>query len=161
MRQVNTAERAGKLDVATQVVTPYLDSLQRRLDALSEIFGTVDGFVTIVNHFFSRKEIAFDPHGGLVIRTSRGDILPPPALSSGERHLLLIFCNSVIALGHPSVIIVDEPEISLNIKWQRALISSLCQCVGDRPVQYVLATHSLETISRYGDCVWKLDAPEK
>ena len=100
--------------------------------------------------------MTFDVHDGLSIVTDGGRAISSGKLSSGERHLLLIFSNTAIALGHPSIFIVDEPEISLNIKWQRSLIASLCRCIGDNPVQYVFATHSLEIISQYRDRVLKL-----
>ena len=103
-----------------------------------------------------RKQIFFDVHKGLSIITSDGKNLRPSMLSSGERHLLLIFCNTAVSLDHPSIFIVDEPEISLNIKWQRSLIESLSKCIGNNPVQFIFATHSLEIISQYRDRVFKL-----
>ena len=159
------SEILGQLDVATapetvslmaHVLTPYLDSLEKRLETLDNVYEIVDNLVQIINGFLSHKQIHFDVHRGLSIVTSDGKNLRPFMLSSGERHLLLIFCNTAVSLEHPSIFIVDEPEISLNIKWQRSLIESLGKCIGNNPVQYIFATHSLEIISQYRDRVFKL-----
>jgi len=78
-------------------------------------------------------------------------------LSSGERHLLLLFCNSFVAVDRPSILMIDEPELSLNIKWQRKLIYSLLDCIGESPVQYLFATHSMELLAQHRDKVAKLE----
>ncbi len=157
LKQLGSTKDMSTLNIMAHIVAPYLESLERRLDALADTFKVVDNLVTILNGFLSQTSVQFELHEGLTITTRRGDKLGPEDLSSGERHLLLIFCNTVAALSHPSIFIVDEPEISLNIKWQRSLISSLCECIGNKPIQYILATHSLEIISQYKDRVWRLE----
>ena len=49
-----------------------------------------------------------------------------------------------------------NPEISLNIKWQRELLSSLLACAGSNPVQYLIATHSFELLTSYKNNVVEL-----
>jgi predicted ATPase len=103
-----------------------------------------------------KEYISFEMHRGFEIRDQSGKALPPGGLSSGERHLLLLFCNSLVALDRATIFIIDEPEISLNIKWQRKLLTSLLECVGKSPVQYVFASHSLELLARHRGNVLKL-----
>jgi energy-coupling factor transporter ATP-binding protein EcfA2 len=157
MRQIDTAKEPDKVAIMTQIIIPYLDSLERRLEALADLHSVLHTFIEIINNFLSNKRVSFNIHNGLSIISENGNELIASNLSSGEKHLLLIFCNTMIALESPSIFIIDEPEISLNIKWQRSLISSLWRLIGDRPVQYVLATHSLEIISKHSDRVLKLD----
>jgi len=52
---------------------------------------------------------------------------------------------------------IDEPEISLNIKWQRRLLPALRECAGQNPVQYLFATHSFEILAQCRDNTIKLD----
>ncbi len=103
------------------------------------------------------KKIKFDISKGIRITSRKGDLIEPGKLSSGERQLLLLFCNTITALDRQSIFIIDEPEISLNIKWQRKLIDSLIKCVRDNPVQYIFATHSFEILSEHLDNVVKLE----
>jgi ABC-type glutathione transport system ATPase component len=160
LRHIHSTGAVEKLNIMSNVVSPYLDSLERRLDALKSIYTIVDNFTEIINSFFTHKHVTLDVGEGITIMSEANDTLNPFALSSGERHLLLIFCNTMIALDNPSIIIIDEPEISLNIKWQRALISSLWKIIETRPIQYIFATHSLELITQYRDRVLTLSHKE-
>ena len=61
-------------------------------------------------------------------------------LSSGERHILT-FLALVVTVGRGrSFLIIDEPEISLNIKWQRILMSVIKELVPG--TQIIVASHS-------------------
>lgn len=157
LAQLDNAKAPQNISMVSNVLAPYLDGLEKRLETLNHTYEIVNNLVQLVNGFMSNKLISFDIHNGLSITTTNGRMLSPSMLSSGERHLLLIFCNTAISLDHPSIFIVDEPEISLNIKWQRLLIASLSKCIGNNPVQYLFATHSLEIISQYRDRLFKLE----
>ena len=56
---------------------------------------------------------------------------------------------------------IDEPELSLNIKWQRKLLSELLFFIGDSKVQYLFATHSIELLTQHKENVIKLDNKNK
>lgn len=157
LNQIELAREPQKINIMERVVTPYLGSLERRIEALMGLYNVLDNLINIVNQMLSHKKMRFNIQQGLTITMDNGDLLNTDNLSSGERHLLLIFCNTIIALDRPSIFIIDEPEISLNIKWQRSLISSLCRIIGDKPIQYIFATHSLEIISQYRDRILKLE----
>ena len=60
-------------------------------------------------------------------------------------------------LDSNSLLLIDEPEISLNIKWQRMLMDTLSFFVGESHAQFIIATHSFEILSRHMDNVVKLE----
>lgn len=61
-------------------------------------------------------------------------------LSSGERHILT-FLSLVLFQGrHRDFLIIDEPEISLNIEWQRKLLDLFMALVPK--TQIIVASHS-------------------
>ncbi len=61
-------------------------------------------------------------------------------LSSGERHILT-FLTLVLFEGQDrNFLIIDEPEISLNIKWQRELMSIFSTLLPK--TQIIVASHS-------------------
>lgn len=61
-------------------------------------------------------------------------------LSSGERHILT-FLTLVLFEGQGrTMLIIDEPEISLNVKWQRELISLFSRLLPE--TQIVVASHA-------------------
>lgn len=148
---------SDKFKYIRPIIVPYLDSHEAKLDALDSIQGTIQKFVNTINSFMVDKSISFHARLGFKIMSRNREDLWPRMLSSGERHLLLLFSNAITALGEQSIFIIDEPEISLNVKWQRKLISSLLDCVKDGAVQYVFASHSIEILAEHGDKVVKLE----
>ncbi|MEU1428129.1 ATP-binding protein [Nocardia sp. NPDC005746] len=64
-------------------------------------------------------------------------------LSSGEKQVLLILLECLMA--KEDVIMIDEPELSMHVDWQNALIESM-RTVNER-AQIVLATHSPEVVA--------------
>ena len=62
-------------------------------------------------------------------------------LSSGEQQLLILFSYIAFNKGNSSLIIIDEPELSLHIKWQEVFMKNL-DLVRDSSTQIILATHS-------------------
>lgn len=147
----------ANLGIIANVLNPYLESLEKKLEALADTYERVNSLVSVINRFLTNKRLTFDLHSGLAVTADDSTALTPQMLSSGERHLLLLFFNSLVAVDRPSIIMIDEPEISLNVKWQRSLLSSLLECVGESPVQYIFATHSIELLAQHGDKVVKLE----
>ncbi len=136
--------------VLLNVLRPYVDGVNARLDALESVQNLISRLVDTLNTFLEEpKQVRFDLAKGLVVQGFSGEILHPERLSSGEQQLLTIFCHLVRPKGHPSVFIIDEPELSLNIKWQRKLIQSLLECTEGAPIQLILASHSMEILSQH------------
>jgi energy-coupling factor transporter ATP-binding protein EcfA2 len=144
--------------IVFRVLQPYLDSLAARFDALEVTQHLLTIFENTINNIFFRdKYIKLHVSEGLKIFTDQEQELSPDKLSSGERQLLLLFCNTLTARDKATIFIIDEPEISLNVKWQRQLIRALLQLTKDSQVQFILATHSIELLSQYKNNVIKLE----
>jgi hypothetical protein len=149
------AERAP---IAEEVLVPFLASLSARLDALEDAQILIRTFLDETNGFLIDKTLTFSPNRGLRISLSDGEVLTPLQLSSGERQLVLLLCNALLARQGTRLFLIDEPELSLNAKWQRRILSALLACTKDTSVQFVIATHSLELVSGYRSNVIKLVA---
>jgi energy-coupling factor transporter ATP-binding protein EcfA2 len=145
----------SRQNILAQVVKPYLDGNEARLDALDSVQRTLATFVDELNlNFLKSKQVNFDLARGVRI-VSSGQELKPNVLSSGEKQLLVLFCNVAQASDRESIFIIDEPELSLNVNWQRSLIRAL-QKLGAGSVQFVFATHSLELLARHRENVAEL-----
>jgi len=138
------------------VLAPYLEGIQARLNALQSVQQLLVTFTSALNSFFTDKTLHFTPRDGITISTTDGESLPPLALSSGERQLLLLLCNTLVARDDTRLFIIDEPEISLNVKWQRDLLDALLDCTAGTDMQFIVATHSIEMIARHRESVVKL-----
>jgi energy-coupling factor transporter ATP-binding protein EcfA2 len=140
------------------VLDPYLEGLEARLDALREIYEIASTYVDTLNSFFSNKIINLDIHRGLTVTSRWGQLLDPDVLSSGERQLLLLLSNTILARKQSSIFIIDEPELSLNVMWQRQLVGALLKCSHGGGIQYILASHSLELITQYRERTVRLQS---
>jgi predicted ATP-binding protein involved in virulence len=68
-------------------------------------------------------------------------------LSSGEKQLLRICIDVLLADGEP--VLIDEPELSMHIDWQRRLIPALRALAPES--QRIVATHSPEIMASLKD----------
>ena len=160
--QILQSNAQADYSIISRVLKPYLDSVAARFDALQDTQNLLTIFETTINKLFFRdKYIRLHVRDGLKIFTEEGKELSPETLSSGEKQLLLLFCNTLTARDKATIFIIDEPEISLNVKWQRQLIRALLELTKGSQVQFILATHSIELLSQYNNNVVKLVKMEK
>lgn len=114
-------------EIVSNVLEPFVDSFRARLDSLDNLQRLLSSFVQIMNRSYARKNVRFNITRGLEIVYDNDVLLDPEVLSSGEKHILLLICNLLITTDSNSIFFLDEPEISLNVKWQRELLSSIMQ----------------------------------
>lgn len=68
--------------------------------------------------------------------------------SSGEKHILFAFLNIARYIRDNSLILIDEPEISLHPNWQMIYITALKQLFREFPsCHFVIASHSPYLVS--------------
>jgi predicted ATPase len=104
-------------------------------------------FLDTVNAFYADtgKELGIDTVGHLEVKAAGRPATSIEALSSGERQLLIIFANLLFgAPGEKRAFVIDEPELSLHLKWQGAFIDSMLKA--SPGTQLIVATHSPEIV---------------
>ena len=69
------------------------------------------------------------------------------ALSAGEKQMLSFLCYNAFVKN--SVVVIDEPELSLHVDWQRLLFPILKEQGTSN--QFILATHSPFIYSKFPD----------
>lgn len=145
-----------RVSIAEEVLGPFVASHAARLDALQDAQSLIRTFLDQTNGFLIDKELTFEPRRGLRIQLEDGEVLAPPQLSSGERQLILLLCNALLSRRGTRLFLIDEPELSLNAKWQRNIVPALLACTDGSSVQFIIATHSLELLSSYRSNVVRL-----
>lgn len=136
------------------ILTPYFKSIQSQLDAMESTRHIVESFISTSNDFLDEKRVTYQSGDGIALHGFSGEELEAASLSSGERHILFLLAKAVLAARKGSLLIVDEPEISLGIDWQRNLLAALMQCSSapsesgsaSHGVQLLVATHSLQVM---------------
>lgn len=147
----------GRQQIAQDILIPYLTSLRTRIEALGEAERMLRALLTLLNDFFVDKRMTFSPRHGLRIVTDTGDTLPPASLSSGERQLTMLLCTTLLARRDSRLFIIDEPELSLGIPWQRTIMGALLELTRGTSLQFIVATHSLEIISSQPEHLVRLE----
>jgi len=143
--------------IINTVLQPYINGISENIKALAGVKSMLDIFLNHMNGFYNNKLITYSPSDGLVIKSSLNDrIIDPNILSSGEKQLLLLLINCVLHRNGLSVIFVDEPELSLNIKWQRKLLDAICDIADLNTTQFIFATHSLQVLQKFDDYIIKI-----
>lgn len=155
---VRNASRSNINKIAL-VVVPYLDSIKARVRAASEYVDRMTSFLSELNHFYRDKQFSFNMSDGFSVRSKRGSgPIDLNWLSSGERQLFIILSSVFLTQSSAAIVLIDEPELSLNILWQREFVASLQRISQFSPVQYILASHSLEILSSKAGVVRQLTA---
>lgn len=121
-----------------------------------ELKARIADFQKTVNGLFAltRKRIEIEGSKFSVI-TDNGT-LPVEALSSGEMQVLLILLRVFLLGKRESIVLIDEPENSLDIDWQFELINLLVRF--NPNAQFFITTHSLALFGDgWGDKVWYME----
>ena len=146
------AANETSLPMVVQVLRSFLNSHMQRLIALNGTYENILGLIDTTNAYLTDKQVGFDLFDGFAVKLPdalSNESLDPNSLSSGEKHLLLIFLNILNMRDRPQLFLIDEPELSLNIKWQRRLVDSLLHLSKNSRCQFLLATHSIELLTKH------------
>jgi len=84
-------------------------------------------------------------------------------LSSGERHLIVMFYDLIFRIPDGSLVLIDEPELSLHISWQKKYVSTLKRILeleNKKNIEIIIATHSPQIINGRWDLTVGLGARE-
>jgi len=155
-RKALSARSKKKTELAAELLQPYINSVEGRLKAIEPVYQLIELFVSMLNALLTDKKVGFKLSQGFTIKNRLGLNLEPSQLSSGEQQLLLLFCYVLTARDSPTVFMIDEPEISLNIKWQRQIVQVLLDITQNASIQFVFASHSMELLAQHRSRVVKL-----
>lgn len=102
---------------------------------------STDQFDSSLGNFFDHKKITFNRRNFKVKVTSQasGKEVPIEALSSGEKQMISLFARLYLYSG-PKIILIDEPELSLSLDWQRQILLDVLEAPSCK--QVIAITHS-------------------
>ena len=157
-RSLKKAETSEQERFLGTIISPFLESINAKLQALEPVCESIEMFIRTINDYFTNKTIEFHLSTGFSLkRTFDNEPINFNWISSGEKQLLLLLVNTITSADDATIFIIDEPEISLNIKWQRKLIKTLLALSHENNTQFIFATHSFEILSTYRNSVSKLE----
>lgn len=132
-----------------RVVQAALTSDLKKLESLEALGQKLLVFASFLEKRFRGKFVSLERDRGLTFRTQTGQVLEATQMSSGEQQLLILAYEIVFRTHPGTLVIVDEPEISLHIVWQDTLLADLAEMGRVAQVQFLMASHSPTIIARH------------
>lgn len=127
----------------------YLDDAQNKLATFEPLLDRISLLQEIVNSRFLFKTLVVDRERGFRFETETGERLGPKALSSGEQHELVLAYDLLFNVRPGSLVLIDEPEISLHVSWQQQFLRDLMRISELQSLRFVVATHSPQIIHKW------------
>jgi predicted ATP-binding protein involved in virulence len=146
-------------DSNRNVLSVYVDDVKEKLEVLDELTDKIDLLVNIINSRFLYKKMSISKEDGFVFETSDGQNIAPTDLSSGEQHELVLNYELLFKVKPDSLILIDEPELSLHVLWQRQFLIDLQEIIKLAGFDVLIATHSPQIIHDRDDLMVELVGP--
>ena len=119
-----------------------MKELDSKVDSGNADKEALDRLVSSLNKLYTNKKAYLDDNGHLKVSLEGHYDIPVDNLSSGEKQVFIMFYTILFAAENGSLVIIDEPEISLHVAWQQKLgriFLEFCDC---KDLQMIIATHS-------------------
>jgi predicted ATP-binding protein involved in virulence len=158
------------IDESTKnILSVYVEDVEKKLSVFNEIASKIELLRKILNNKFSYsyKEMNFNKEKGFVFKTlyhllpSDIETLSPTDLSSGEQHELVLLYELLFKVKPDSLVLIDEPELSLHVGWQVQFLKDLQEITKLADLDILMATHSPDIIQDRWDLTVELRGPAK
>jgi len=143
-------EDENRLNYLNGVLTEYVRDTQEKLAIFDELSDKIEILKRIINDRFApHKELEINKDKGFVFITSTGNELTPGDLSSGEQHELVLLYELLFKVPAGSLVLIDEPELSLHIAWQQQFLEDLLVITEIAKLDVLIATHAPDIIHHH------------
>ena len=131
------------------ILSYYMSRLERKLQKFADEIAKVSLFDRMLkSKRFANKRIVFSPQHGIKVTMDAGDAIDATSLSSGEQNELVMLYQLIFEVSNQSVLLIDEPENSLHVAWQKMVVSDLASIAAVKKLQLLVATHSSTIVSQ-------------
>jgi len=133
-------------DAQRNVLSVYANDAKKKLALFDDLYEKITVFKKIINSRFSHKRVSVNDKGSFV--SQNGDAhLDLELLSSGEQHELVLLNELLFGATKNLLVLIDEPEISLHVAWQRKWLEDLNRLAKLSQFRAIVATHSPQIIA--------------
>lgn len=150
----NILEIEKTQEVIKDVLMLYVEDSFRKIEIFDDIAKKIEILMGIINKRFKHKKFLVDREEGFQFKSTiiKGDAgeyqsIPVSKLSSGEQNELVLFYELLFKSKPSSLILIDEPEVSLHISWQNCFIEDLKEISKLNNLEVIIATHSPDIIA--------------
>ena len=138
-------------DTEARVMALYVDDTEQKLKTLADLAERVQSLLDSLNGKYRHKRLRVDRELGFVAESDTGRRIPLEALSSGEQHELVLHYDLLFGLRENTIVLIDEPELSLHVAWQKRFLPDLLDFAKLSSFDAIAATHSPYIIGERDD----------
>lgn len=119
----------------------YLNKLLAIYELQLPLENRITNFIYVCNKYLVGKSFIYDSVATSVhVEKTNSQRISLSMLSSGEKQLISIFARLYLSPKKPVIFIIDEPELSLSITWQKEFLVDLYK--SGNIALLISATHS-------------------
>ena len=150
MPSIGESQYNSKYGTALKI---YFDDFSKKYEVFEALIKKFDLFTRIINSRFNFKKVKISKSHGLEIidQSDSNKKIDLQQLSSGEKQEIILFYNLIFKTKDNLLLLIDEPEISLHIVWQKKFLEDLLKITENSKIKVILATHSPQIISNHWD----------
>lgn len=134
-------ENSENLSESDKVISHFISKLIKLNEDQTENEKLIREFTNVCNNYLIGKKIIFNQldftikiyHTDENWQIIGNKNIPFDALSSGEKQIVSLFSHLYLSDNNKSIIIIDEPELSLSVSWQRKFLEDIVHarnCIG-------------------------------
>ena len=163
---VNSRERHSNSTVSFDVnattstdtlhmITTYVRDGETKNKMITDVYDRIGLLLDMINneHAFCMKKliIDFSKPNPVYFETANALHVPLEKLSSGEKNDFILFTELVFDTNASTLVLIDEPEISLHPAWQLLIVDELMKIGNLNNFQTIVATHSPNIVNDHWD----------
>jgi ABC-type transport system involved in cytochrome c biogenesis ATPase subunit len=142
--------------VAGRAMELYIEDNEKKLAAFDDIFARIEALYSITGSRFINKSLKVDRVDGLVVQCGNAQI-DLSKLSSGEQHQVRLWAQLLFDVPTGALVLIDEPELSLHVGWQREFLTDLDKVTQVAHVDFLISTHSAQIVANRPSLAIELD----
>lgn len=127
----------------------YFDDFDVKYHVYEDFINKLDLYTDIINHRLTFKSIKISKEFGISIIDENNKRLKLTQLSSGEKQEIVLFYDLIFGTQKNVLLLIDEPEISLHITWQKKFMDDLLRIIEYKGFNVIVATHSPQIINNH------------
>lgn len=138
---------------SAKVLSVYLNDSEEKVKIYDDLLAKIELFVNIINQKdFAFKSIKISSDKGFSFyQNKQQQELSLTDLSSGEQQEVVLLYELLFKTTPNTLILIDEPEISLHVLWQKAFIDDLQKIAAIKKINFLVSTHSPQIINNHWD----------
>lgn len=129
----------------------YFEDFEVKYQVYEDFINKADLYTDIINHRLSFKTMKISKEFGISIIDENSKHLKLTQLSSGEKQEIVLFYDLIFETKKDILLLIDEPEISLHITWQKKFMDDLLRIIDYKGFNVIVATHSPQIINNHWD----------